>query len=309
MSYPLANSRVEVLREVSITITAGTRVAIAGPSGSGKTSLLLLLSGLERPSSGQVLVDGVDLGTLDADGLADLRRERIGIVFQSFHLLPSLSALDNAALPLQMAGRRDARTLAMAMLERVGLGGRMDHLPSQLSGGEQQRVAIARALVHRPRLLLADEPTGNLDDHTAESVRELLFELNRELGTTLVLVTHDLDFAARCDRVLRLHDGQLHETPTAPSTDDPRCASCLAWPGATCAPAAATCGSLSPAWCWGCRWSRRAVAFTARWPTRCGPTRACCLVEMWKWSLRSRWRPRCWPGCSLPTRVPPPCRA
>jgi putative ABC transport system ATP-binding protein len=206
MSYPLANSRVEVLREVNITIAAGTRVAIAGPSGSGKTSLLLLLSGLERPSSGKVLVDGVDLGTLNADGLADMRRERIGIVFQSFHLLPSLSALDNAALPLQMAGRR------------VGLGGRLDHLPSQLSGGEQQRVAIARALVHRPRLLLADEPTGNLDDTTAESVRELLFELNRELGTTLVLVTHDLDFAARCDRVLRLHDGQLHETPTVPST-------------------------------------------------------------------------------------------
>jgi putative ABC transport system ATP-binding protein len=217
MSYPLASSRVDVLREVNTTIDAGTRVAIAGPSGSGKTSLLLLLCGLERPSSGQVLVDGVDLGTLDADGLADMRRERIGIVFQSFHLLPSLSALDNAALPLQMAGRRDARTLATAMLERVGLGGRLDHLPSQLSGGEQQRVAIARALVHRPRLLLADEPTGNLDDHTAESVRELLFELNRELGTTLVLVTHDLDFAARCDRVLRLHDGQLHETPTATS--------------------------------------------------------------------------------------------
>jgi putative ABC transport system ATP-binding protein len=219
MSYPLAHTQVHVLREVNIRIEAGTRVAIAGPSGSGKTSLLLLLlSGLERPSSGKVLVDGMDLGTLDADGLADLRRERIGIVFQSFHLLPSLSALDNAALPLQMAGRRDARAQATAMLERVGLGGRLDHLPSQLSGGEQQRVAIARALVHRPRLLLADEPTGNLDDHTAEAVRELLFELNRELGTTLVLVTHDLDFAARCDRVLRLHDGQLHETPGQPAT-------------------------------------------------------------------------------------------
>ena len=225
MSYPLAHTQVNVLREVNIRIEAGTRVAIAGPSGSGKTSLLLLLSGLERPSSGQVLVDGVDLGTLDADGLADLRRERIGIVFQSFHLLPSLSALDNAALPLQMAGRRDARALATAMLERVGLGGRLHHLPSQLSGGQQQRVAIARALVHRPRLLLPDEPTGNLDDHTADAVRELLFELNRELGTTLVLVTHDLDFAARCDRVLRLHDGQLHETPNdaaAPANRNPK---------------------------------------------------------------------------------------
>ena len=213
MQYTIGPRQVTVLRDVNLRIAAGTRVAIAGPSGSGKTSLLLLLSGLERPGAGSIRVDGVDLGSLSSDGLADLRRERVGIVFQSFHLLPSLSALDNAALPLQMAGRRDARALAAAMLERVGLGGRLDHLPSQLSGGQQQRVAIARALVHRPRLLLADEPTGNLDDHTAESVRELLFELNRELGTTLVLVTHDLDFAARCDRVLRLHDGQLHETP------------------------------------------------------------------------------------------------
>jgi putative ABC transport system ATP-binding protein len=214
MSYPLGNTRVDVLRGLDMRIEAGTRVAIAGPSGSGKTSLLLLLSGLERPSAGQVLIDGIDLGRLDSDGLADLRRERIGIVFQSFHLLPSLSALDNAALPLQMAGASGAREAAAEMLRRVGLADRMHHKPSQLSGGEQQRVAIARALVHRPRLLLADEPTGNLDDHTAEAVRELLFGLNRELGTTLVLVTHDLDFAARCDRVLRLHEGQLQETPT-----------------------------------------------------------------------------------------------
>ena len=213
MSYPLGSGRVDVLRDLSIRIEPGTRVAIAGPSGSGKTSLLLLLSGLERPTTGQVLIDGIDLGGLDSDGLADLRRERIGIVFQSFHLLPSLSALDNAALPLQMAGASGARQTAADMLARVGLSDRLHHRPSQLSGGEQQRVAIARALVHRPRLLLADEPTGNLDDQTAESVRELLFSLNRELGTTLVLVTHDLDFAARCDRVLRLHDGQLHETP------------------------------------------------------------------------------------------------
>jgi putative ABC transport system ATP-binding protein len=214
MSYPLGSGRVDVLRDLAIRIEAGTRVAIAGPSGSGKTSLLLLFSGLERPTEGQVLIDGIDLGSLDSDGLADLRRERVGIVFQSFHLLPSLSALDNAALPLQMAGASGAREAAADMLARVGLADRMHHKPSQLSGGEQQRVAIARALVHRPRLLLADEPTGNLDDQTAESVRELLFSLNRELGTTLVLVTHDLDFAARCDRVLRLHDGQLHETPT-----------------------------------------------------------------------------------------------
>ncbi|MEX1167317.1 MAG: ABC transporter ATP-binding protein [Hydrogenophaga sp.] len=215
MSYPLAQGRVDVLRDVSIRIEAGTRVAIAGPSGSGKTSLLLLLSGLERPSAGRVMVDGVDLGALDADGLADMRRDKVGIVFQSFHLLSSLNALDNVALPLQMAGSRNAKEAAKRMLERVGLGARLDHRPSQLSGGEQQRVAIARALVHRPRLLLADEPTGNLDDTTAQSVRELLFELNRETGTTLVLVTHDLDFAAQCDRVLRLHDGQLHEAQAA----------------------------------------------------------------------------------------------
>jgi putative ABC transport system ATP-binding protein len=213
LHYTIGPRQVPVLRDVNLRIAAGTRVAIAGPSGSGKSSLLLLLSGLERPGAGRIRVDGVDLGSLDSDGLADLRRERVGIVFQSFHLLPSLSALDNAALPLQIAGASGAREAATEMLRRVGLGERLHHRPSQLSGGEQQRVAIARALVHRPRLLLADEPTGNLDDQSAESVRELLFSLNRELGTTLVLVTHDLDFAARCDRVLRLQDGQLHESP------------------------------------------------------------------------------------------------
>jgi putative ABC transport system ATP-binding protein len=215
MNYAIGARQVRVLRGVDLRIAAGSRVAIAGPSGSGKTSLLLLLSGLERPAAGRIRFDGTDLGTLDADGLADLRRDRIGIVFQSFHLLPSLSALDNAALPLQMAGASGARSTASEMLARVGLQDRLHHRPSQLSGGEQQRVAIARALVHRPRLVLADEPTGNLDDQSADAVRDLLFGLNRELGTTLVLVTHDLEFAARCDRVLRLHDGQLHEAPTA----------------------------------------------------------------------------------------------
>ncbi len=214
MHYQLGSARIDVLRSVNLSVAAGQRIAITGPSGSGKTSLLLLLSGLERPAGGRITIDGTELGAMDADALADLRRDRIGIVFQSFHLLPSLSALDNVALPLQMAGQRDAHSRAAALLQRVGLGARQDHYPSQLSGGEQQRVAIARALVHRPRLLLADEPTGNLDDHTGEAIRDLLFELNREAGTTLVLVTHDPDFAARCDRVLRLHDGHLSAIKT-----------------------------------------------------------------------------------------------
>ncbi|KQP48549.1 ABC transporter ATP-binding protein [Pseudorhodoferax sp. Leaf274] len=215
LHYALGDTRVDVLRDVNLTIPAGQSVAIAGPSGSGKTSLLLLLAGLERPQAGRVLLDGQPLDSLDRDALADLRRERIGIVFQSFHLLPSLTALDNVALPLQLAGRRDAAAKARDFLRRVGLAARQHHYPGQLSGGEQQRVAIARALVHGPRLLLADEPTGNLDDHTGALVRELLFELNQEAGTTLVLVTHDMDFAARCQRVLRLHEGQLQEAQPA----------------------------------------------------------------------------------------------
>ena len=221
LHYPMGHDRVHVLKGVSLTVMPGSTVAICGPSGSGKTSFMLLLSGLEKPTAGGLRVDGVDLGTLDADAMADLRRDRMGIVFQSFHLLPSLTALDNVALPLQMAGAPQARTAAAEMLRRVGLGERLDHRPAQLSGGEQQRVAIARALVHRPRLLLADEPTGNLDDHTGEAVRELLFSLNREMGTTLVLITHDTDFAARCDRTLRLHDGVLHEAVNATRTETP----------------------------------------------------------------------------------------
>jgi putative ABC transport system ATP-binding protein len=211
MLYRAGAQHIEVLRGVDLDIGAGQTVAIAGPSGSGKTSLLLLLAGLERPAAGSVSLGGQRLDSLDRDALADLRRDRIGIVFQSFHLLPSLTALDNVALPLQIAGRRDARAQARDRLAEVGLAARLDHFPSQLSGGEQQRVAIARALVHRPQLLLADEPTGNLDDHTGEQVRELLFSLHRANGTTLVLVTHDLAFAARCQRVLLLHDGRLHE--------------------------------------------------------------------------------------------------
>ena len=211
MHYTLESTRIDILRGVNVDIAAGERIAIAGPSGSGTTSLLLLLAGLERPAAGRVFFDDVALDSLDSDALADLRRDRMGIVFQSFHLVPSLTALDNAALPLEIAGRRDARERARAMLEQVGLGARLHHHPTELSGGEQQRVAIARALVHGPKLLLADEPTGNLDDRTGGAIGELLLDLHRETGTTLVLVTHDMDFARRCDRVLRLTEGRLVE--------------------------------------------------------------------------------------------------
>ncbi len=211
LSYPTGEGTLQVLRHLSMQVERGQSLAIVGQSGSGKTSLLLLMAGLERPSAGRIDLDGIDLATLAPDDLADLRRDRLGIVFQSFHLLPSLTALDNVALPLRMAGASDAFDRARAMLDRVGLQPRASHLPAQLSGGEQQRVAIARALVHRPALVLADEPTGNLDEHTGERVRELLLDLHRDAGTTLVLVTHDASFAARCDRVLRLSDGRLHE--------------------------------------------------------------------------------------------------
>jgi putative ABC transport system ATP-binding protein len=171
----------------------------------------VLLAGLELPAEGSVRLDGHALDELDEDALADLRRDHIGIVFQSFHLVPSLTALGNAALPLEIAGAEDSRARAQAMLERVGLGGREDHYPAQLSGGEQQRVAIARALVHAPKLLLADEPTGNLDLRTGETIIDLLFELNADSGSTLILVTHDEALARRCQRVVRLHEGQLIE--------------------------------------------------------------------------------------------------
>ncbi|MDP2398050.1 MAG: ABC transporter ATP-binding protein [Burkholderiales bacterium] len=216
MHYALGNARIEVLRSVNLRIPRGQSVAITGHSGSGKTSLLLLLAGLEHPAAGSVVIDGLRLDQLDADALADLRRDHIGIVFQSFHLIGSLSALDNVALPLQIASRRDALKRATLQLERVGLADRMHHYPAQLSGGEQQRVAIARALTHGPKVLLADEPTGNLDDATGQGIRELLFEMNAQSGTTLVLVTHDPDFAARCDRVLGLHEGRLQELKVAP---------------------------------------------------------------------------------------------
>lgn len=211
LSYALADGQLEVLRGIDLCLREGETVAILGPSGSGKTTLLLLLAGLEQANGGKILFEGADLDSLDAEALADLRRDRLGIVFQSFHLVPSLTALGNVMLPLEIAGRDNARDTALAMLDRVGLGERTTHYPSQLSGGEQQRVAIARALVHRPRLLLADEPTGNLDANTGARVIELLFGLNHEAGSTMIMVTHDEAIAARCGRVLRLRDGQLVE--------------------------------------------------------------------------------------------------
>ena len=213
MSYPLEQSWVTVLKDVNLNIQAGESVAVVGPSGSGKTTLLLLLAGLDSPEDGNIEILGTRLDALSADELADLRRARMGIVFQSFHLIPSLTALGNAALPLQIAGDADADAKAREILSRVGLAHRESHYPMQLSGGEQQRVAIARALVHSPPLILADEPTGNLDKDTGMATSDLLFELHDTLGSTLVLVTHDNALAARCDRQLRLDGGCLVEGP------------------------------------------------------------------------------------------------
>lgn len=210
-TYTMANSQVNVLQNLSLQIQPTQRVSIIGPSGSGKTTLLLILTGLETPSSGDIAIAGQALGSMSGDQRADLRREHIGIVFQSFHLIPSLTARENVALPLEIAGQGQSRERALHMLDRVGLVSRQDHYPSQLSGGEQQRVAMARALVHEPALIVADEPTGNLDEKTGELIMQLLFDLNRDSGTTLVLVTHDTELAERCDRTLRLHDGKLHE--------------------------------------------------------------------------------------------------
>lgn len=209
LAYTAGESSVPVLDGASMAVEQGQSVAIIGPSGSGKTSLLLVLTGLETPDSGSVVFDGSPLHTLTNDARADLRRDRIGIVFQSFHLIPSLTACENVALPLDIAGVQGARKEAAALLERVGLGHRADHYPNAMSGGERQRVAIARALIHKPSLIVADEPTGNLDNQTGDAVADLLFELNQENDATLLLVTHDTTLAARCERQVRLHDGRL----------------------------------------------------------------------------------------------------
>ena len=198
----------DILRDISFTVPAGETLAIVGASGSGKSTLLGIMAGLDTPTSGRVRVAGQDLFALDEDARAALRARQMGFVFQSFQLLAHLSALENVMLPLELAGRRDARSSARDMLERVGLGQRLGHYPKVLSGGEQQRVALARAFVMRPAALLADEPTGSLDYATGEKVMALMFELNREQGTTLVLVTHDAAIAARCDRRVAIEAGQ-----------------------------------------------------------------------------------------------------
>jgi putative ABC transport system ATP-binding protein len=197
-----------IVDDVSLSILPGESVAVTGPSGAGKSTLLALLAGLDVPSSGRVLLEGQDLTRLDEDGRARLRAQRVGFVFQSFHLIPALTALENVMLPLELAGRADARRTARETLQGVGLGERTGHYPRQLSGGEQQRVAIARAFVTRPAVLFADEPTGNLDTATGGRVGQLLFELNAHAHTTLVLVTHDRELAARCARVVRMEAGR-----------------------------------------------------------------------------------------------------
>jgi putative ABC transport system ATP-binding protein len=204
-----ADARLTILRDVSFEVGRGEAIAIVGVSGSGKSTLLGLLAGLDVPSSGRVEIDGVNLYDLDEDGRAALRARLLGFVFQSFQLLPAMTALENVMLPLELAGASSARAAATHMLRRVGLGERLGHYPRQLSGGEQQRVAIARAFVAQPALLLADEPTGNLDTATGAQVIELMFELNAERGTTLLLVTHDEALSRRCHRVLRLAGGML----------------------------------------------------------------------------------------------------
>jgi putative ABC transport system ATP-binding protein len=209
-TYDSGGREITVLRDITFELEAGGFLAVTGPSGSGKSTLLGLLAGLDRPTRGRVVLDGHDLSALTEDERARLRAEKVGFVFQSFHLIPTLTAGENIQVPLELRGE-DGRARAAELLTRVGLGDRGHHYPAQLSGGEQQRVAVARAFAHRPRLLFADEPTGNLDARNGANVVELLVELNQELETTLVLVTHDPELATRARRVLRLHDGAVVE--------------------------------------------------------------------------------------------------
>ena len=202
-------SRVHILKRLTLAIAPGETVGLVGPSGSGKSTCLMVMAGLERPDAGRILVAEQDLGRLDEDGLARFRGRHLGVVFQSFHLIPNMTALENVAVPLELQGEADAFARAAAELAEVGLGDRLNHYPAQLSGGEQQRVALARALVPRPAILLADEPTGNLDSATGRQIVDLMFRAQAERGMTLVLVTHDASLARACDRVIRLRSGAI----------------------------------------------------------------------------------------------------
>ncbi len=208
-TFPSGGRTLTVLDDVSFSVSEGETCSIVGPSGSGKTTLLGLCAGLDRPTSGRVTLCGVDLTPLDEDERADVRNRHVGFVFQTFRLLPTLTAVENVMVPAELQGAADVRSRAADLLDQVGLGDRLDHYPSQLSGGERQRVAMARAFINRPRILFADEPTGNLDTETAARIEDLLFDLNRTAGTTLVLVTHDLELADRTERVLTLRGGAL----------------------------------------------------------------------------------------------------
>ena len=289
---------VNILRGITLDIAAGEIAAVVGPSGAGKSSLMMVAGGLERATSGRVEVAGRDLGPLHDDDRARLRRDNIGIVFQGFHLIPTMTAHENVALPLEFAGRGDAFELAEAALARVGLGHRIGHYPAQLSGGEQQRVAVARAFVSRPKLLLADEPTGNLDGVTGKQVMDLLFELARADGTTLILITHDMALAGRCDRILRIADGLLVGDERLPAhwrrNDGHPMSLASASPGARCAAAWAASACSSPAWRWAWRRSPASSRSAARSRKACAPTPA----RSWA----ATWRSRCSTARRRPSR-------
>ncbi|KQB98467.1 ABC transporter [Loktanella sp. 1ANDIMAR09] len=210
--------RVDILHDISLEVASGETLGLVGPSGSGKSSLLMLMGGLEQASSGVITALGQDLTAMNEDQLALFRRDHMGVVFQSFHLIPTMTALENVATPLELAGAKDAFARAAAELEAVGLSNRMDHYPNQMSGGEQQRVALARASAPRPKILLADEPTGNLDETNGAAIIDLLFDLRNRHGATLILVTHANELAARCDRVIRLRDGRI-DSPVAKAAE------------------------------------------------------------------------------------------
>ena len=208
-TFQIGQNKISVLRDINLEIAAGSTSAIVGPSGSGKTTLLGLCAGLDKSSEGRIILNGIELNTLNEDQLAQVRNENVGFVFQNFQLLPTLTALENVLVPLELRGLKKQEDAAMELLEKVGLGERADHYPSQLSGGEQQRVSLARAFANKPKILFADEPTGNLDAETSLIVENMLFQLNQESGTTLIIVTHDLELAAKTQRIIPIKGGSL----------------------------------------------------------------------------------------------------